>query len=108
MTKIPEMSVQDLQKKLGEVKVIDVRRPEEHIGELGHIKGAIFATLETDLEDKLNELPKEDAYVFVCRSGGRSSTATQMALQRGFRTVFNMVGGMLEWNKQGLPVSKAV
>ena len=102
----PEISPTDLNKRLGEFKVIDVRRPEEFTGELGHIKGAILATLETDLETYLSKLSKDAAYVFVCKSGGRSGVATDLALKSGFSKVHNMIGGMLAWNAQGFEVTR--
>jgi rhodanese-related sulfurtransferase len=101
-----DVSAAQVKEKAHELKIIDVRRPEEFIGELGHIEGATLATLETNLESHLERLPKDVAYVFVCRSGARSFTATQMALDKGFKNVFNMKGGMLAWNSEGFPVER--
>ncbi|MBN8555085.1 MAG: rhodanese-like domain-containing protein [Deltaproteobacteria bacterium] len=102
----PELSVEQVKEKLGELKLIDVRRPDEFVGELGHIRGATLVTIETDLENYLDKLPKDATYAFVCRSGARSFTATQMALDKGFEKVFNMKGGMLAWNASGFEVEK--
>lgn len=94
--------------KHGEIKVIDVRRPDEWTGELGHVQGASFATLETDLGKTLDTLSPEETYVFVCRSGGRSTTATARAQSKGLKYTYNMLGGMILWNRLGLPVSKTI
>jgi hydroxyacylglutathione hydrolase len=104
--KLPEISPDNLSKTLSSYKLIDVRRPDEFVGELGHIEGASLATLETSLESHLTKLPKDASYVFVCKSGGRSSVATKLALSMGFKNVFNMTGGMLGWNQAGLQVKK--
>ncbi len=106
MSEIAEINPKELSEKLSQYKVVDVRRPDEFHAELGHIEGAIFATLETDLDQYLEKLPKDDAYVFVCRSGGRSAAATGLAMSKGFKKVFNMTGGMIAWNREGLKVSR--
>lgn len=102
----PEVSPQQVNEKLSDVIAIDVRRPEEYCGELGHIEGVPLVTLETDFENHLETLDKSKTYVFVCRSGGRSTNATLLAKSMGFENVFNMQGGMLRWNALDLPVSK--
>lgn len=104
--KIPELSVAEVKERLADVKLVDVRRPDEFVGELGHIQHAVLATLETDLETFLANLPKDKPYIFVCRSGGRSGVATELAIKHGFLKVFNMVGGMIAWNQAGYDVER--
>lgn len=87
-------------------EVIDVRRPEEFIGELGHIPGARLVTLGPDLDQFLLGHEKQSKILFVCRSGARSGQATQMAMSQGFKDVVNMAGGMIRWNELGFKVSK--
>ncbi|HEX4924906.1 MAG TPA: rhodanese-like domain-containing protein [Bdellovibrionales bacterium] len=91
--------------KRGSIKIIDVRRPEEFTGELGHIEGAELVTLD-NLDQELPKLPKDASYVFVCRSGARSTRAGQYAESLGFKSVYNMRGGMLLWNELGLAIAK--
>lgn len=102
----PEVSPQEVNEKLSDVVAIDVRRADEYTGELGHIAEIPLVTLETDFEKHLETLDKSKTYVFVCRSGGRSTNATLLAKSLGFENVFNMQGGMLRWNALDLPVSK--
>ena len=87
------------------VKMVDVRRPDEWEGELGHIAGAELIVLDT-LPGRLGELSPDDTIVFVCRSGARSGRAAAFALENGFERVYNMKGGMLAWNGEGLAVEK--
>jgi len=103
----PELSPEQVKEHQSELSLVDVRRSEEYTGELGHIENASLSTLETDLEAKLDTLDKSKAYVFVCRSGKRSTAATLMAQQKGFSEVYNLKGGMLRWNALGLPVTKS-
>src|SRR5579871_447213 len=84
--------------------LLDVREPEEFVGELGHISGALHVPLDV-LERRL---PKLAGYlgrevVVVCRSGARSATAGAILRQAGFGHVRNLAGGMLEWNARRLP-----
>jgi sulfur dioxygenase len=87
--------------------IVDVREPEEFVGDLGHIEGALLVPLDA-LE---NRLPKLAGYVdhdlvVVCRAGARSATAGAMLRRAGFKRVHNLVGGMLAWNAAGLPVQR--
>lgn len=98
-----EISPKQLHEKISEVKLIDVRQPEEYTGELGHIANSTLSTLQTELEDYLDTLPKEQRYVFICRSGKRSTQACLFAEERGIQNVANLGGGMIAWNEENLP-----
>ena len=100
-----DIGPQELKDKLNEVKLIDVRQPDEYTGELGHIANSELMVPDT-LPDKLNAIPKDKTVVFICRSGGRSARATAFALMNGFQSVFNLQGGMLLWNELQLPTQK--
>ena len=88
-----------------QVKMIDVRQPEEFVGELGHIHGAELLVLD-QLPDKITNLSKTETIVFICRSGARSGQATAFAKMNGFTHVYNMKGGMIAWNNLLLPVER--
>lgn len=83
-------------------EIIDVRREKEWQDELGHINGVRFSTLQTDFKQEVRDLNPNKTYLFVCRSGGRSTKAAQMAIANGITNVYNLDGGMLEWRKQNL------
>ncbi|WNF21365.1 rhodanese-like domain-containing protein [Mesobacillus jeotgali] len=76
-----------------EFEVVDVREVSE-VAE-GKIPGAIHIPLGL-LEFRMNELDKNKTYVMVCRSGGRSSRASQFLEYYGYN-VINMQGGMMAW-----------
>ena len=104
---IPEISVEALFKKiqdLDSVRLIDVRRPDEYDGELGHIEGAELVTLGPELSMLLEQGDRTEEIVFVCRSGARSGEATKESLRLGYKFTFNMQGGMLHWNDVRFPV----
>lgn len=103
---LPEVTVENVQESLGKVRLIDVRRPDEFSGELGHIRGAELITLGPDLTRALDGGDRTQEIVFVCRSGGRSGQATAESLKLGYKATANMVGGMLLWNERRLPIEK--
>lgn len=85
--------------------LIDVRRPEEFTGELGHVKDSALIVLDT-IPEKISTLPKDKSIVFVCRSGMRSAQASAYAQMNGFKNTYNMRGGMMLWNQLQLPIEK--
>ena len=107
---VPEVKAENFQKFTGPVRLIDVRRAEEFNGELGHIEKAQLITLGPDLQNFLEEGAagnlKDQTIVFVCRSGGRSAQATMFSQQLGYTKVYNLQGGMLNWNSLQLPIHK--
>ena len=107
---IPEIDCEHVFAKrdqlVGQVKLIDVRRSDEFNAELGHIVGAELITLGPDLVQFLNTENKDQEIVFVCRSGGRSGSATFESARLGFKKTMNMTGGMLAWNALKLPIIK--
>jgi len=94
MKEISTMEVQQALEQGQAINLIDVREVDEV--ESGHIPGIIHIPLGL-LEFRMHELNKNEPYVMVCRSGGRSGSATQLLESHGF-DVSNMVGGMLSWN----------
>ena len=91
-----EISAKEVQKNLEQgqsLSLIDVREVVEV--EEGRIPGTLHIPLGL-LEFRMNELSKNEPYIIVCRSGGRSGRATQFLESQGF-DVTNMVGGMLAW-----------
>lgn len=103
---VPEITCEDLRSADKDVVIVDVRRPDEFTGPLGHIEGAKLSTLEGSFGTDVATWPRDKTYVFVCHSGGRSSRATGHALTLGFGDVYNMQGGMLAWNAAKLPIVK--
>lgn len=95
-TTIENVSVEDAQKMIenNEVQVIDVRTQEEF--DEGHISGAQLYPLQT-IEEMSEELDKDENYLIVCRSGNRSAQASDILLNKGFKNIYNMDGGMNEW-----------
>lgn len=88
---------------LGEVRLIDVREPHEFVG--GHIAGAELVPLATVVDAAAAWDPTQPT-LLICRSGNRSGRAAAELARRGFTRLYNLVGGMLEWEANGLPMAR--
>jgi len=85
--------------------VLDVREPSEY--ESGHLLNAKLIPLGK-LKARIAELDKQKdkPVVVVCRSGNRSGTACAILSKQGFTQAYNLMGGMMAWQKSNLPVQK--
>ncbi|MFD2638498.1 rhodanese-like domain-containing protein [Piscibacillus salipiscarius] len=93
MKTIDSKTVQEKLDQGEDLNLIDVREVEEV--QEGKIPGAVNIPLGL-IEFRENELDKNQEYIMVCRSGGRSGQATQFLESKGYN-VTNMEGGMLSW-----------
>jgi rhodanese-related sulfurtransferase len=84
-----------------ELQVIDVREPYER--EAGHIAGTRHLPL-VDLSAQAGTISKERAVVLYCRVGSRSTMAAQ-ALRAGGYEAYSLLGGLVRWAQEGLPLS---
>ncbi len=80
--------------------LIDVRNDDEVAR--GMIEGAIHIPLAL-LPLKYEAFAKAERVVFYCHSGVRSSHAAAFATSKGCKNVYNLVGGVLAWAKEGHP-----
>ena len=81
--------------------ILDVRSKEEF--DSGHIEGAYLIPV-SELENRLAELPQDKPIIVHCMSGSRSTSAANILLEKGFKEIFNMTGGITEWQSKGFPV----
>jgi len=82
--------------------IIDVSTPQEFKNL--HLEGAINVNLLSRFfKARLDVMDKSRTYVVYCKVGGRSKIAQKLMHQLGFRTVYNIIGGTLLWEEEGLP-----
>ncbi len=80
--------------------ILDVRSKEEF--DSGHIEGAYLLPV-SELEKRLAELPQGKPIIVYCKAGSRSTSAASILLEKGFKEIFNMTGGITEWQSKGFP-----
>jgi rhodanese-related sulfurtransferase len=96
----PEISVHEAAERIAAGAVlVDVRQPEEW--NAAHIAGATLIPLG-ELAARAGEIPSDGPVVVVCRSGNRSSMATEALRAAGY-DAYNLEGGMIAWTATGLP-----
>lgn len=88
------------------VQVIDVRSPEEFVGEQGHIVGARNVPLD-ELPSRLAEIDpnRTRPIALVCRTDRRSATAATLLAVQGYTAARALRGGMTAWRERGLPTA---
>lgn len=82
--------------------ILDVREPDEWVEY--HIPGATLIPLG-ELESRLNEVPRDQEVVVVCRSGNRSQAGRDILRQNGYTQSTSMGGGMLGWQAAGYEIT---
>ncbi|AHE67579.1 molybdopterin-synthase adenylyltransferase MoeB [Legionella oakridgensis] len=77
----------------GTIQLIDVRQPYER--KICHIGGKHIPLVE--LDNYLEQMPKDQDLVLYCKSGARSAQACRTLQNAGFINVRHLKGGILEW-----------
>lgn len=77
--------------------IIDVRTPGEVAD--GYIPGTKYFMDYNGgaFESEYKSLDTSKTYIVYCRSGKRSSSASNQMIQAGFKKVYNLEGGISNW-----------
>jgi thioredoxin len=103
---IPTLEYQKLLTETKNNQLIDVRTEGEFMEE--HLPNAININFnEKDFEAKIKKLDKTKPTFIYCLSGGRSGSAMEIFAKNGFKEVYNMQGGILQWKGDQLPLTGA-
>jgi rhodanese-related sulfurtransferase/rubrerythrin len=78
----------------GEFLLLDVRQLEEY--KQGHIPGSLLIPLG-ELEARHGELDRDEKIIVYCRSGHRSKAAATALCRLGFKSVYHLDGGIINW-----------
>src|SRR3990170_3370352 len=82
----------------GDVFILDVRTQEEY--DAGHIRGSIRIPVQDipqlELNKSLAEIPRDKKILVYCRTDRRSTLASEILVNNGFKEVYNMKGGITE------------
>lgn len=74
----------------------DVRTEDEY--ERASIVGAVL--LEAEVVDEIAALPRDTPLYFHCHHGVRSQRAAEHFVEKGFREVYSLVGGIDAWSQE--------
>jgi thioredoxin 1 len=86
--------------------LLDVRTQNEfkngHIANSGQLN---YYTL--DFRKRLLMLPKDEPIYLYCNTGWRSEKAAKILVENGYKDVYNLEHGIMDWELQNLPVAVA-
>ena len=114
-----DIELDELSFRLGEVRIVDVRRPEEYDGTFGsacdprqgHLPGAVNIDVQELMqltEEELRErvgVEQGGEVVCYCHSGSRSAFAAQVLSRFGY-DARNYPGSWHEWSRTDLPMER--
>lgn len=81
-------------------QILDVRTPEEFTSD--HIDNAKNINwLGTTFVSDVEKLDKSQPVFVYCKSGGRSQKAAEKLNELGFKTIYQLDGGILKWDAAG-------
>jgi rhodanese-related sulfurtransferase len=87
------------------IQLVDVRTPNEF--KSGHINKALNINYyNQDFSTQIGKLNKSKPIYVYCRSGVRSKYSSEILKKIGFKTIYNLKGGVLNWNANKFPLKK--
>ena len=99
-TIVPEAFAKKI-KETPKAQILDVRTPEEFASE--HIDNATNINwLADDFVSNTAKFDKTKPVFVYCKSGGRSAKAATKLEKLGFRKIYQLEGGLMKWNAEGL------
>tara|TARA_R110002020_G_scaffold31814_5_gene98684 strand:+ start:78 stop:587 length:510 start_codon:yes stop_codon:yes gene_type:complete len=87
---------------LGSYQVLDTREKEEF--EVSHLKGANWVGYDTFSIKNVAGLDKNKPVLVYCTVGARSQEIGEKLKNAGFKEVYNLYGGLIEWANEEKPI----
>lgn len=82
-----------------EVQLVDVRTPSEwEAGVIGEPLKINF--FDDSFKASIEKLDKNKPIAIYCKSGGRSAKAASLLSELGFKEIYELKGGILNWNRK--------
>jgi rhodanese-related sulfurtransferase len=82
--------------------VLDARSPAEYT--LSHLRGAVRIDPREPSLKSVAAFPRDTPVVVYCRVGYRSARVGSWLRRQGFRTVYDLAGGVFAWADEGRPL----
>jgi rhodanese-related sulfurtransferase len=84
--------------------IVDVREPYLNSFKIFHIDNVLYLPY-SELEKRYNELPEEITLIFADSVGLKSHEGVKFMCSQGYENVANMAGGIVDWERDGLPLT---
>ena len=96
---------QELSLKQNDIVLIDVRTPGEF--EQGHLENSVNINIaDKSFKEEVGKLDKSQPVYVYCKVGGRSAKAANILREMGFEEVYDLEGGIRNWERSGMKVVK--
>lgn len=83
--------------------LLDVREPDEV--RAVRTAGALHLPFST-ISGALDRVPQDRPVLVICHTGSRSAAVAAHLLANGWTDVANVAGGMVAWERAGLPIRR--
>jgi len=105
VTVITPVEFQQAMKRNKQLQLVDVRTSEEF--RTSHLQDAQnICVTDANFKEKAEALDKNKPVYVYCRKGGRSARAAEILTEMGFTEVYDLQGGLTNWESQGLETEK--
>lgn len=85
--------------------IVDIRTPFEF--KRGYIKGAENINYyNRDFLEQMSKFDKNEPIYIYCRSGNRTSSASRKLSKLGFKEIYDLRGGILNWERSKNQIEK--
>ncbi len=88
--------------ELDEVIILDVRLWEDYASD--RIINSIWAGEMSELEKVVENIDKNRSIFLYCDYDDRSSVVSKILKKKGFKRIFKLEGGLMDWKNMGFPV----
>jgi rhodanese-related sulfurtransferase len=83
--------------------ILDVR-PDFELTKLLQVEKLLYCPYE-DIKDYYQELPQDKWLIIADAVGLRSKEVALFLMEKGFKKILHLAGGVVEWERDGLPVT---
>ena len=91
---VPEITAEELLTLMDDdIQLVDVREQEEYDS---YNIGGVLASL-SNFEEHIEKFDESKKTIVVCQSGKRSLKAAEILLEKGFKDVVSLKGGLISW-----------
>jgi rhodanese-related sulfurtransferase len=85
--------------------ILDVREDYLNRYKMFDVEEIIFCP-QSILANNLHELPKDKPLIIADSTGINSKKAMLFLKEKGFENIANMAGGLVEWERDGMPIKE--